>query len=84
MIDNIMASLQGTKLTGSDCEGSLYSLAIIQQMWRSMYLDTFKTATLNKKAPSVTVVTLRDYVEKDILDFQKKNRPLVLNFGSCT
>lgn len=38
---------------------------------------------VGKQAPNINVVSM-DKVEKQMLDFQKPGRPLVVNFGSCT
>lgn len=50
---------------------------------RILTSDLDKTARLGAAAPNCKVATI-DGMECRLLDFMKGNRPLVLNFGSCS
>ena len=76
--------MEDTAIKPADYEDTIYSLAYLKQRIRAIYLDITKEAFLNCKAPNPTVVSVANAKEKRLLDFQRKDRPLVLNFGSCT
>lgn len=67
-----------------DYAGSTYCLGYVKQWYRSRILDLMKDAQKGQKAPNSEVVSLEDRKLCKLLDFQKKGRPLILNFGSCT
>lgn len=73
-----------TALQPKDYENSIYSLGYLRQCFRSRYLDIYKEAFLGSKAPNPRVLSLDGVRETSLLAFQKQDRPLVLNFGSCT
>jgi len=57
----------------------------IKNMFNSMLIDANKEATLMKSAPNGPVHVLEDPSKiRNILDYMKKDRLLVLNFGSST
>uniref|UniRef100_A0A8C5H2J2 Iodothyronine deiodinase n=1 Tax=Gouania willdenowi TaxID=441366 RepID=A0A8C5H2J2_GOUWI len=62
----------------------LFSLESMKAVWHGHKLDFLKAAHLGHGAPNTDVVELQDRRRSRILDFAKRNRPLVLNFGSCT
>lgn len=83
--DSILHSVMDvTTLKPEDYVNSIYSIGFITQCFRSMYLDISKEAFLGKTAPNPKLVSLNGKTECSLLDFQKKGRALVLNFGSCT
>ena len=76
--------MHDTSLKPSDYEDSIYSLAYVKQCFRSRYLDISKEAFLGCRAPNPKVLSLNDCAERSLFEFQSKDRPLVLSFGSCT
>lgn len=67
-----------------DYLGSNYCKGYLKQWYRSRFLDLMKEAQLGKMAPNPEVVSLDNRKFCKLFDFQKKGRPLILNFGSCT
>lgn len=84
LIDNIGSVMGGTGISREDYSQSIHSLEYVSTYFRSRYLNILKTATLNGKAPNPEVILLDGQTRRKLLDFGKKDRPLVLNFGSCT
>lgn len=84
IVDRIKKINEGSGLVVEDYSETIYTVAFFRQVWRAMYLDVFKTATLFEQAPNMDVIKLDDLSRKKLLNFQSKGRPLVLNFGSCT
>ncbi|CAL9686554.1 unnamed protein product [Knipowitschia caucasica] len=62
----------------------LFSLESLRAVWHGHKLDFLKEAHLGQGAPNTEVVQLEDQKHKRILDYAMENRPLILNFGSCT
>ncbi|KAF0044289.1 hypothetical protein F2P81_003447 [Scophthalmus maximus] len=62
----------------------LFSLESLKAVWHGHKLDFLKAARLGRAAPNTDVVQLEDQRRGRILDHAKGERPLVLNFGSCT
>jgi len=81
MIGEVMG---GTPFTEDDYSDTVYGPSYIKSFWHSRYLECFKEASLHKPAPNTKVISLKSNIIKNILDFQRKGRPLVINFGSCT
>ena len=50
---------------------------------RERYLHIVCPLKVGLPAPNINILTL-DGAKKKLLDFEKKGRPLVVNFGSCT
>lgn len=67
-----------------DYEGSIYCIGYVKQWYRSRILDLNKKAKLWQIAPNPPVSKIDGRKLYNLLDFQKKGRPLILNFGSCT
>lgn len=69
-----------------DREASFF--VFVKQLCFEVYNDLFKEVRLNGKAPDCNVIELSDNETgnslTNLLQFQKRGRPLVLNFGSCT
>uniref|UniRef100_A0A8C6T914 Iodothyronine deiodinase n=1 Tax=Neogobius melanostomus TaxID=47308 RepID=A0A8C6T914_9GOBI len=61
----------------------LLSLESLKAVWHGHKLDFLKEAHLGQGAPNTEVVQL-DQRSSRILDYARENRPLILNFGSCT
>ena len=59
------------------------SLKTYMVIIRERYLHIVCPLKVGLPAPNINIMTL-DGVKKKLLDFQKKGRPLVVNFGSCT
>ena len=51
--------------------------------YRDVYSDLSCRLKVGVKAPNIQLNTLEG-VKKTVFDFQKPNRPLVINFGSCS
>lgn len=57
----------------------------LRHLWTCTYSDMYyKQAFRNVPAPNPEVIVPQDSTIKQLLDFQIKNRPLILNFGSCS
>ncbi|NXF94412.1 IOD1 deiodinase, partial [Eubucco bourcierii] len=56
-----------------------YLLFVLKVKWKRLEDEAFE----GNPAPNTPVVTLRGEV-CHLLDFMHDNRPLILNFGSCT
>ena len=59
------------------------SFKTVLQVVHTYYLRTLCPLKVGLPAPNINILTL-DGVKKKLLDFEKKGRPLVVNFGSCT
>lgn len=62
----------------------LFSFESLKAVWHGQKLDFMKAAHLGHGAPNTEVVQLEDQRRSRILDYARDNRPLILNFGSCT
>lgn len=57
----------------------------LKAVYHGHKLDWMKSARVGRVAPNSAVVDLTDPQQPTrILDFARQNRPLVLNFGSCS
>jgi len=55
----------------------------IQSIYQCLVIQ-FNNAKYGEKAPNPSLHDLESKVEKTLLSMSKKNRPLVINFGSCS
>ena len=62
----------------------LCTLESLKAVWHGHKLDFLKAARLGCGAPNTEVVQLRDQKRSRVLDYAQGDRPLILNFGSCT
>jgi len=62
----------------------LLTFKFVQSVTKTMRLDIIRTSKEGQKAPNEAIVSPDGKTYKKILDLQRKDRPLVLNFGSCT
>lgn len=86
-VDDFYTQMLGSVLPGSDPDnyaGSIYGIGYIKQFIRSRYLEITKPAQIGQAAPNSDIISLEDHNVCKVFDYGKKNRPLVLNFGSCT
>lgn len=81
--DRMIAVMKTTPLKPEDYVDSMYSFSYIYQFFHSRYIDLFCQAKLNDLAPNPTLQKLNGEVVS-LLSAMKHNRPLVLNFGSCS
>lgn len=65
-------------------DNRLCTLASLKAVWHGQKLDFFKQAYEGGPAPNSEVVLPHGFQNQHILDYARGNRPLVLNFGSCT
>lgn len=70
-------------LEEKDWKGTVYTFVHLKTMIRSRLYEVFREAELYHDAPNGDVVK-PDLSKTRLLEYQKKDRPLVLNFGSCT
>ena len=66
-----------------DYEDTVDTLECIKVFLRFYVFDKLKVAIVGCEAPNPVLVAL-DGKEMELLDLQKKARPLVINFGNCT
>ena len=77
--------LDGTPIATEDLETSLGTLEYLKRVLRKWYIiSCLQEAYAGQKAPDATVMLLDGQLKKPLLGLQKKSRPLVLSFGSCT
>ncbi|KAG7282067.1 hypothetical protein CRUP_023583 [Coryphaenoides rupestris] len=62
----------------------MFTLESLRAVWYGQRLDFFKSAHVGHCAPNTEVVALRDRSTLRILDCVRGERPLILNFGSCS
>ena len=82
--DLFTSFMKDTAIKPADYEDSIYSRMYLIQRIRAEYLDISKEAFLGCSAPNPKVLSIEGGNERMLLEFQRKDRPLVLNFGSCT
>lgn len=70
-------------LEEKDWKDTVYTFVHLKTMIRSRLYEVFREAELYHDAPNGDVVK-PDFSKTRLLEYQKKDRPLVLNFGSCT
>ena len=70
-------------LLGREPSVNLYSVRALRSLLHTYQLDRHKKVTQGSPAIDAQVWTL-DGVTCKLLDFARVNRPLVLNFGSCS
>lgn len=80
---NLRAVLMDSTLKEEDWKDSIYSFAQLKTMTKNSIYDVFRDAELYHDAPDGDVIK-GDLSKSRLLEFQKKDRPLILNFGSCT
>lgn len=62
----------------------MFSWESLKAVFHGHKLDWMKSARLGHAAPNSEVVPLAELKRKRILEFARSQRPLVLNFGSCS
>lgn len=80
---NLMESSKGIPNDTKGWENSEYCWQYVLQAAKSRLINGFKEAQLNQAAPNPTVLRLNGSMNK-LLDFMVNDRPLIVNFGSCT
>ncbi|KAF6735786.1 Type III iodothyronine deiodinase [Oryzias melastigma] len=76
-------SLDDPPLCVSD-SNKMFTLESLRAVWHGQKLDILKSARLGQAAPNTEVVLVQERRQVRILDCMKGNRPLILNFGSCS
>lgn len=80
---NEAAHMKESLLKPEDWQDTLFTWPMFKQDCRMLYLDLYKDVHLHGQAQNVKLSTL-DMTECNLFDFAKHDRPLVVNFGSCT
>ncbi|KAA0711677.1 Thyroxine 5-deiodinase [Triplophysa tibetana] len=62
----------------------MFSWESLKAVFHGHEVDWMKSARVGRDAPNTEVVELSDLQPRRILDFARRTRPLVLNFGSCS
>ena len=79
-----VSHMNETKIDRKDWVCTFASWQMFRREARSICIDMFKTAKLSGPAVDVDVITLEGNAAK-LLDYSSDpDRPLVVNFGSCT
>ena len=81
MVEDAMSVTHYSK---EDYMGSVLSFQFIKSVYKSLLIQINMKAKRGQKAPNTTIVSTDGNTYKKILDLQQKDRPLILNFGSCT
>ena len=86
--DGLRAIVEGpmaiTHYSKKDYIGSVLTFQFVRTIYESVLIEINMKAKKGQKAPNTTLVSPDGKTYKKILDLQKKDRPLILNFGSCT
>ena len=77
------AIMSESYLKEDDWKDTVYTFVHLKSMIKGRFFDVFREANLYGDAPDGDVIK-QDFSKTRLLGFQKKDRPLVLNFGSCT
>ena len=81
---NEVAHLDGSNLEVDDWRDTFFTFAQLKTSAKMLLLNFYKTARLHGPPINVDVITLEGNPAK-LLDYSSDpNRPLVVNFGSCT
>ena len=79
-----MGNMSSTKIALSDWEHTFFSWEHYKTEAKRMLLDSYKTVKLHGPVNNVDVITLEGNAAK-LLDYSSSpDRPLVVNFGSCS
>lgn len=70
-------------LEENDWKDTVYTFVHLKAMISARLYEVFREADLYQDAPNGDVIK-PDLSKTRLLEYQKKDRPLVLNFGSCT
>lgn len=70
-------------LEENDWKDTVYTFVHLKAMMSARLYEVFREADLYQDAPNGDVIKA-DLSKTRLLEYQKKDRPLVLNFGSCT
>lgn len=62
----------------------MFTLESLRAVWHGQQLDFYKAAHLGGPTPNTEVIQPDGQRRARILDYSHGQRPLVLNFGSCT
>ena len=77
--------LDGTSIASEDLATSMGTFVFLKRFLHKSYINTcLKEARSGQNAPNATVTSLDGQSMMSLLGLQKKSRPLVLSFGSCT
>ena len=81
---NKLAHMDITQLDVSDWQDTLFTWGFFKQEAKAKLLDFYQKVHLHGPAVNVDVITL-DGTTTKLLDYSSdEERPLVVNFGSCT
>ena len=79
-----VSHMNETEIEGKDWVHTIASWQMFRREAKAMFIHLFKTVKLDGPAENVDVITLQGNAAK-LLDYSSDpNRPLVVNFGSCT
>ena len=84
MNSRVEKAMSITHYSKEDYMDSFLSFEFIKTAYRVRLIHINMKAKRGQKAPNTTIVSPDGKTYKKILDLQKKDRPLILNFGSCT
>jgi hypothetical protein len=83
IIDETRSIMAESYLKEDDWKDTIYTYVHLKSMIKSRFFDIFREAELGGKLPDGDVIT-SNFLKKRLIDYSTKDRPLVLNFGSCT
>ncbi len=82
---NRLAGHGKPKLPGLENMGNFMgSSEIVKYQFKTNMQEALKDAHLGSEPPNVPLLELKSGKEVRLLDFMKGDRPLVINFGSCS
>ncbi|CAH1243407.1 DIO1 [Branchiostoma lanceolatum] len=79
------AQMYGTALALEDYIDLIFTSSSLWTEWKERYLNELQCETrVGGKAPDAPLLHMDGLTQARLVDFAKKGRPLVVNFGSCT
>lgn len=83
-IANAFGRITGLTLRLDAYSDSLFTWEMFNSVRRCLLMDKLKPVALGEKAPNLKLVSTDGVSKRNLLDFAKECRPLVVNFGSCS
>lgn len=84
LVVKLFIKFAGCEISQEVYGNSLFGWEMYKAVTAALMTDLQKKAKLGAEAPNPCVVSADGQLRSNLLDFAKKSRPLVVNFGSCT
>ena len=84
LVESSMRTQKFSDEYGDRSKERFLNFQFVWSFTRTSRMEIIRRTKVGHKAPNETIVSPDGKTYKRILDLQRKDRPLVLNFGSCT